>query len=363
MAATRRTSKLSSWFPNAHQPLVVAGPCSAESETQVLTIAKALAQNPKVSLFRAGVWKPRTRPGSFEGVGKVALGWLQSVKRETGLPTAVEVANAHHVEAALEAGMDVLWIGARTTVNPFFVQEIAESLRGVDIRIFVKNPIHPELGLWLGAIERLSQVGVEKILAVHRGFFSTQAAPFRNDPKWELSFDLRAEAPDVPILADPSHIAGDRNLIKEVSQTALDLNLDGLMIETHNDPDRALSDAAQQVTPDMLNQILAELEVKKEEVSDSELVKVIEEIRSRIDVIDESLLAKLSERNELVAEIAKIKESGKMTIFQLNRWFQLVGDRREWGEKLNLDNSLVHDVFQVIHKHSVGMQTQLNKEK
>jgi len=343
--------------------LVVAGPCSAESEKQVLAIAKSLKEISQVSLFRAGVWKPRTRPGSFEGVGEVALGWLQSVKRETGLPTAVEVANAHHVEASLKAGMDALWIGARTTVNPFFVQEIAESLRGVDIPVFVKNPIHPELGLWLGAIERLSQVGVEKILAVHRGFFSTQAAPFRNDPKWELSFDLRAEAPNIPILADPSHIAGDRNLIQEVAQTALDLNLDGLMIETHNDPDRALSDAAQQVTPESLQSILTHLEVKREEVSDAKLVSVIEDIRSRIDALDESLLSQLAQRNELVAEMAKIKESGKMTIFQLNRWFQLVDDRRKWGDKLKLDNSLVHDVFQVIHKHSVGLQTQLNKEK
>lgn len=363
MSAKAQVNVLNQWFPKASSPLVIAGPCSAESEKQVLEIATQLAKNPKVAAFRAGVWKPRTRPGSFEGIGEVALNWLNKAKAETGLPIAVEVANAHHVEAALRAGVDIMWIGARTTVNPFFVQEIAEALAGTQQKVLVKNPIHPELGLWLGALERLDKAGLENLAAVHRGFFSTQSSPFRNEPKWELSFELRAEAPHVPILADPSHIAGNRNLIQEVSQTALDLNLDGLMIETHNDPDKALSDAAQQITPQTLFEILNNIELKKEEIHNDQASKLISDIREKIDHLDRAILDKIATRNDLVREIAKVKFNEKITIFQLNRWFQILEDRTQWGAQQNIEQEFIQELFQVIHKHSVGLQTAMNKEK
>ncbi len=363
MSAKAQVNVLNQWFPKAASPLVIAGPCSAESEKQILEIARKLAENPKIAALRAGVWKPRTRPGSFEGIGEIALDWLVKAKLETGLPIAVEVANAHHVEASLKAGVDIMWIGARTTVNPFFVQEIAEALAGTQQKVLVKNPIHPELGLWLGALERLDKVGLDHLAAVHRGFFSTQSSPFRNEPKWELSFELRAEAPDIPILADPSHIAGNRNLIQEVSQTALDLNLDGLMIETHNHPDSALSDAAQQITPETLFEILNNIELKKEEIQNDQASKLILEIRDKIDSLDKSILDKIASRNDLVREIAEIKHREKITIFQLNRWFQILSDRTDWGAEQKIEQEFIQDLFQVIHKHSVGLQTAMNKGK
>ena len=244
------------------KPYVIAGPCSVESKKQLLSIAQQIKDI--TDIFRAGVWKPRTNPNSFEGIGQQALKWLNSIQKEVGLRVATEVATAKHVEQCLKAGIDMLWIGARTTVNPFYVQEIAEALKGVNIPIFVKNPIHPDLGLWLGAFERLNKAGIQQLTAIHRGFYCYEKSTFRNDPRWELPIKLREEVRELPIICDPSHIAGERQMIAEISQIAMDLNLDGLMIETHINPKAALSDADQQITPKKLHQILAQLVLRKQ---------------------------------------------------------------------------------------------------
>ena len=270
------------------KPYLIAGPCSAESETQLLTIAKAVEGTADV--FRAGVWKPRTKPNSFEGIGKEALSWLKTVQQETGMKVCTEVATAKHVELCLESGVDMLWIGARTTVNPFYVQEIAEALRGVDIPIFVKNPIHPELGLWLGAFERLNKVGVKQLAAIHRGFYSYEKSVFRNDPKWELPIKLRKEVRNLPIICDPSHIAGKATLIEDIAQTAMDINLDGLMIESHNNPAIALSDAEQQITPEKLKNIMQNLVLRDTKLRDEQFKEQLLNFRNQIDIFDKNII-------------------------------------------------------------------------
>ena len=271
------------------KPYLIAGPCSVESEQQLLQIATKI-QN-IADVFRAGIWKPRTKPNSFEGVGEEGLQWLKKVQKETGLKVATEIATATHVDKCLKADIDMLWIGARTTVNPFYVQEIAEALRGVDIPIFVKNPIHPELGLWMGALERLNKVGITKLAAIHRGFFSYEKTAFRNDPKWEMPIKLREEVSEIPIICDPSHIAGDRQMIEEVSQTAMDLNLNGLMIETHHNPKNAWSDAEQQITPDKLYQIITNLVLRKTTTDDNFLNIKLKEFRGNIDLLDRKIVS------------------------------------------------------------------------
>jgi chorismate mutase len=342
---------------------VIAGPCSAESEEQVLDIARSLAKNPHVIAFRAGVWKPRTRPGSFEGIGSPALKWLQLVKQETGLPSMVEVANTYHVEEALAAGIDYLWIGARTTVNPFYVQEIANALRGVDIPVMVKNPIHPELGLWLGALERLSKTGNDRLIAVHRGFYTSMASAFRNDPKWEMAVEFKAQMPHIPLLCDPSHITGNRNFIQEVSQAALDLNFDGLMIETHNRPDHALSDAAQQITPERLSHILQNLVLKSEDCEDELTQNRLGELRSKIDGLDDEILQLIAQRKKLVEAIGEVKYDNNISILQFKRWFSLIKDRRGQSKDLNLDDKFILELFQLIHKFSINTQQDLMQAK
>jgi chorismate mutase len=355
-AATKLTSSLQQWGFAGPQPLLIAGPCSAESEDQVLQTARALKAGGLTSAIRAGVWKPRTRPGSFEGIGTPALKWLVKAREETGLPVLTEVANAYHVEEALKHGIDMLWIGARTTVNPFFVQEIAESLRGVQIPVFVKNPLHPEVGLWIGAFERLHAVGITQLAAIHRGFYALQPAPFRNEPRWELSFELRARMPEVPILCDPSHIAGKRDLLHQVAQTALDINLDGLMIETHPNPSQALSDSAQQVTPEGLHQLMKQLVIRYEDVDEISLKHKLQDIRKSIDRLDHDIINLLQQRFKQVDDIAYIKDQDQMTIFQMTRWFEMMADRKEFGGDLGLDPDLMHELFSVIHKYSVKRQ-------
>ena len=287
------------------KPFLIAGPCSAESRSQVLETGRAIAQSGEASIFRAGVWKPRTRPGSFEGIGEPALAWLQEMKAETGMPVATEVANAYHVEACLKHGIDYLWIGARTTVNPFYVQEIAEALRGVDIPVMVKNPLHPDIGLWIGALERFNHCGIKQLMAIHRGFYAYEPAPYRNEPKWDLAIKLKRWMPELPIICDPSHIAGNTDLIAEVSQTALDLGMNGLMIETHHNPASALSDAQQQITPASLSTLMNTLVLRKSDFDDTEHLQKLRMIRNHIDGLDERLLGLLAERLALVSEIGK----------------------------------------------------------
>jgi chorismate mutase len=351
-------------FFKAHErPLVIAGPCSAESREQLLDTARQLAKDGRVNAIRAGVWKPRTRPGSFEGIGTPALQWLIEAREETGLPVATEVANRHHVEAALKAGVDILWIGARTTVNPFYVQEIADALRGTDIPVLVKNPIHPDIGLWVGALERLQEAGIRQLAAVLRGFFAYDSGPFRNEPRWEMTFELRGLAPDLPILCDPSHIAGRRDLIATVAQTAMDIQLEGLMIETHCRPEEALSDAKQQITPVALSQILDQLVLRKQDAEGLITFQKLEGLRAEIDQIDVRLIQILTERFKVVEAIGLLKNQEQISIFQLERFFQLLDDRRMRGIIAGLDPDLLRELFQVIHKFSVQQQvnTRVNR--
>ncbi len=339
------------------KPFVIAGPCSAESEEQVLKIAHEIKNTTDV--FRAGVWKPRTKPNSFEGRGKGALNWLKKVQQGTHLKVATEVATAKHVELCLEAGIDMLWIGARTTVNPFYVQEIAEALEGVDVPVFVKNPIHPELGLWLGAFERLNKVGVKQLSAIHRGFYSYEKSAFRNDPKWELPIKLREEVRDLPIICDPSHIAGSAALIEDVSQTAMDINLDGLMIETHNNPTAALSDADQQIPPNHLKEILNNLVVRDTKLRDDVFRNELLNFRNQIDLLDNKIVSILNDRKKIVEEIANFKAKNQLTIFQIERWFDILHNRKQLAKELGIDEQMIAEIFELIHKYSILTQTKI----
>jgi chorismate mutase len=339
------------------KPYFIAGPCSAESEDQMIQIANGIKEFSDV--FRAGIWKPRTSPGSFEGIGKNALKWLQKVQSETGLKVITEVANSNHVDLCLEAGIDMLWIGARTTVNPFYVQEIAEALKGVDIPVFVKNPIHPEMGLWLGAFERLNKAGINKLAAIHRGFYNYKDSAFRNDPKWEMPIKLREEVRDLPIICDPSHIAGKASLIEDVSQTAMDINFDGLMIETHNNPHKALSDSKQQVTPKELRNILNNLILRDTKLRDEVFKGELLEFRNQIDLLDYQIIELLKNRKQIVEIIANFKNKNKLTIFQIERWFEIIKSRKSSAENLDLDNQMVVEIFELIHKYSILTQTKI----
>ncbi len=294
-------------------PLVIAGPCSAESEEQVLKIAHQL-KNTDATVFRAGIWKPRTRPGGFEGHGVKALPWIQKVKEQTGMLTTVEVGNAEHAKLALEFGIDILWIGARTTVNPFVVQEIADAIKGSDKIVLIKNPINPDYALWMGAVERFYKAGITKLGVIHRGFSSYEKDKYRNKPKWQIPIDLKRDYPNLPIICDPSHIAGRRDLIFEVSQTALDLNFDGLMIETHCTPDEAWSDAAQQITPDTLVQITKDLRIRKPEFGDINYIDKLTEFRTQINFLDNQLIELLSERMRVADKIGEVKKEKNVAV-------------------------------------------------
>ncbi|SFC18191.1 3-deoxy-D-arabinoheptulosonate-7-phosphate synthase [Flexibacter flexilis DSM 6793] len=345
-----------SWL-GKNTPYIIAGPCSAETEEQVLQTAHELAKDPRITAFRAGIWKPRTRPNNFEGHGTMALPWLQRVKAETGLPVCTEVANAAHVEDCLKHGVDILWIGARTTVNPFSVQEIADALRGTDIPVMVKNPVTPDLQLWLGAIERLHNVGLTKIAAIHRGFSSLEKTAYRNAPLWSLAIDFRVQMPEIPMICDPSHIAGKANLLSEVSQMALDLDMAGLMIETHPNPPAAWSDAAQQVTPHvLLTELLAGLTVKQSNSDDIDFVIKMEQLRQRIDHIDKSLLQLLADRMEVAREIGVSKHDHRVTLLQLRRWADLLDKRLEQAKALQLSDKLIEQLYNLIHQEAILTQ-------
>jgi chorismate mutase len=358
------SQNLKSWLKdyNLNHPMVIAGPCSAETEAQMLDAAFQLKDS-KTSIFRAGIWKPRTRPGNFEGVGAIGLKWLQTVKQETGLQTATEVANANHVELALEHDVDVLWVGARTTVNPFMVQELANALAGVDKPVLVKNPVNPDLALWLGAVERLYKSNIRKLGVIHRGFSSYEKSKYRNKPEWQIPIELQNQFPDLPLFVDPSHIGGRRDLILELCQKALDLNYDGMMIETHPTPEKAWSDAEQQVTPDRLKEILKSLVVRDPQIEGVKYVNELEKLRTKIDSFDDTLLRVLGERMTTVEAIGRLKKSQNVAVLQNARWHEILRKMVEMGEKENLSAEFVTKIFQAIHQESINHQEQIMNQK
>ena len=341
-------------------PLVIAGPCSAETEQQVLKIAHEL-KDTDVNYYRAGIWKPRTRPGNFEGVGAIGLKWLQKVKEETGLKTATEVANKTHVDLALEHDVDLLWIGARSTVSPFIVQEIADALEGTDKIVLIKNPVNPDLSLWLGAVERLYSANIKKLGVIHRGFSTYEKTKYRNIPEWQLPIELQTRFPDLPLINDPSHITGKRDMIFDVSQTALDLNFDGLMIETHYDPDNAWSDAAQQVTPSKLVQIMKDLRIRKETDQEAEYNNKLSNLRAQIDVIDNQLIDTLGKRMKVSDEIGTLKKNKNVAVLQTNRWNAILGNMILEGEQRGLSEEFVLRMFKAIHQESIDHQEKIIK--
>ena len=345
-----------------NHPMVIAGPCSAETEAQMLDAAFQLKDS-KTSIFRAGIWKPRTRPGNFEGVGAIGLKWLQTVKQETGLQTATEVANANHVELALEHDVDVLWVGARTTVNPFMVQELANALAGVDKPVLVKNPVNPDLALWLGAVERLYKSNIRKLGVIHRGFSSYEKSKYRNKPEWQIPIELQNQFPDLPLFVDPSHIGGRRDLILELCQKALDLNYNGMMIETHPTPEKAWSDAEQQVTPDRLKEILKSLVVRDPQIEGVKYVNELEKLRTKIDSFDDTLLRVLGERMTTVEAIGRLKKSQNVAVLQNARWHEILKKMVDMGEKENLSAEFVTKIFQAIHQESINHQEQIMNQK
>ena len=341
-----------------NHPLVIAGPCSAESEKQVLEVAHEL-KNTDATIFRAGVWKPRTRPGTFEGNGAKALPWLLKVKEETGMLTAVEIANAQHAKLALEFDVDVLWIGARTSVNPFAVQEIADAIQGTDKIVLVKNPINPDPALWIGAIERFYKMGVTNLGAIHRGFSSFRKSKYRNIPSWQIPIDLKTKYPLLPIINDPSHICGNREGIFEVSQTALDLKFDGLMIETHCHPDDAWSDASQQIKPARLVEIMNELKVRKPRFEREESVSKLNAFRKEINEKDDQLLETLAERMQIVANIGKAKKESNVAVLQNTRWNEILQKVVDKGQEQGLTQEFIEKIFKAIHQESIAHQEKI----
>jgi chorismate mutase len=336
-------------------PLVIAGPCSAETEEQVLQIATEL-KNSDVTIFRAGIWKPRTRPGGFEGVGAVGLKWLQKAKEATGLLMAVEVASAAHVKVALEHDIDVLWIGARTTVNPFAVQEIADALEGTDKIVLLKNPVNPDLSLWIGGLERLYNANIKRLGVIHRGFSSYEKTKYRNNPEWQIAIDLQNRFPDLPLICDPSHITGKRSMIQEVAQQALDLNYDGLMIETHCDPENAWSDAAQQITPTVLKQLFLDLKVRKTTDDANDYNQRMHTLRMQIDGYDEKLLEIIGSRMQIVDQIGLLKKEKNVAILQNQRWNEILLKMTAEGEEMGLSPDFIMQLFKAIHQESIKHQ-------
>lgn len=345
------------------RPIIIAGPCSAETEEQVFKTARLLKETGKVHVLRAGIWKPRTRPNSFEGIGEPGLSWLIEAGKETELPVITEVANAHHAHLALKAGFKKLWIGARTTVNPFTVQEIAESVQGVeDLEILVKNPVNPDVNLWIGAIERFMQVGIREVHAVHRGFSSFKSQRYRNEPMWEIPIALKAEFPQIKLLCDPSHICGKRDLLAEVSQKAIDLIYDGLMIESHITPDEAWSDAQQQITPAQLNALLEGLVLRNEYSADDTFKKNLEALRCEINAIDQELLNLLIKRMQIAQQIGRYKGQNQITILQPNRWEEIKTTHLALARESGLSDAFIEKYLEAIHLESIRLQTKVMNE-
>ncbi len=348
-------------LPNNNRPLVIAGPCSAETEKQVIETAIKLREK-GIFIYRAGIWKPRTRPGHFEGVGSKGLAWLKKVKEETGMMVCTEVASEKHVYEALKYGVDMIWIGARSTANPFVVQDIANALNGVDIPVLVKNPVNPDLDLWKGAIERINAAGISKIAAIHRGFSTFGQTNYRNLPTWQIPIDLKTDMPNLPMINDPSHIGGKRELIFEIAQKAMDLNFDGLIIESHIDPTCALSDAQQQLTPDDLDQILKSLVLRNHNGQSKENLKELNEYRIQIDKFDKSLMDILEERMEIVKKIGQYKKDNKITILQTSRWEQIIENNLTEGSNRGFSEKFINRLFKAIHQESITFQTKIMNE-
>jgi chorismate mutase len=342
-------------------PLIIAGPCSAESEEQLIATAVALKATGRVHLFRAGLWKPRSRPSSFAGEGVRALGWLRRVKAETGLPVTVEVASPEHAAACLEAGIDAVWLGARTVSNPFSVDAIVSALLGTDIPVMVKNPLSPDLDLWIGAIERVYSAGIRKIAAVHRGFTPYDKSRYRNLPKWELAIELRSRIPSLPVICDPSHMSGKASLVPETAQKALDMNMAGLMVEVHHDPVHALSDKEQQLDPQGFESMMGQLLFRKATSGDSGFINHLEELRNRIDSIDHQLIGLLASRMRISEEMGEFKCRNGVTVFQLERWLEILQSRIQHGITEGLDREFIGRVIRIIHEESIRCQDEVMK--
>jgi len=353
-----QSEPLSTWT-KAQRPFIISGPCSAETEEQMVTTAKQIAATGKAHALRAGIWKPRTRPGQYEGAGDEGLKWLIKAKEETGLPVTTEVANAAHVEACLKAGIDFLWVGARTTVNPFSVQEIADALKGVDIPVLVKNPINPDLELWIGALERLNRSGITRLGAIHRGFSSFEKGPFRNAPMWDMAIELKTRIPDLDIICDPSHISGNRDLVALIAQKALDLDMAGLMIESHLNPDAAWSDAKQQVTPAALARIIDGLVVRSVTSENKSFKDTLSLLREQIDQIDDEIMSRMAARMKISEKIGQYKQENNVTILQVNRWEEIIKTRVTMGKAMGLDEGFMRDLLRLVHHESIQIQTRI----
>lgn len=343
----------------AKRPLIIAGPCSAETEEQVLQTAQRLAQTGKVDIMRAGIWKPRTRPGSFEGIGTKGLPWLQQAKKLTGIPVAVEVATAKQVEDALHFDVDVLWVGARTTVNPFSVQEVADALKGVDVPVLIKNPINPDLELWLGAVERIAKAGISQIGLIHRGFSSYGNTEFRNAPMWHLAIEMKRRFPEMMLINDPSHICGRRDILLDVMQKSVDLDYDGMIIESHIDPDNAWSDAKQQVTPEKLGEMLNSIAWRKEDVDSEAYHAALEKLRQQINHLDDELMQILGQRMKVAEQIGTYKKNNNITILQTNRWNEILDRAFLKGDKLGLSQEFITRYFDAVHMESINHQNKI----
>ncbi len=352
--------ELRTWLDDfkLNHPLVIAGPCSAETEDQVLKIAHELKDS-DATVLRAGIWKPRTRPGNFEGVGALGLKWLETAKKETGMLTTTEVANKNHVELALKHDIDILWIGARTTVSPFIVQDIADALEGTDKIVLIKNPVNPDLPLWLGAFERFYTAGITKLGAIHRGFSTYEKTRYRNNPNWQIPIELQNRYPDLPLICDPSHIAGRRDIIFDICQTALDLNFDGLMVETHYDPDNAWSDAKQQITPTTLIQMMEDLKIRKETDTEVDFKNALNTLRTQIDVVDHQLIEMMGKRMKISDKIGSLKKEKNVAILQTKRWNEILGKMILEGEENNLSEEFVLKIFKAVHQESINHQKKI----
>jgi len=361
MDANIKIEPIENWgIEPTNRPCVISGPCSAESERQVLDTAKELSKN-GVKIYRAGIWKPRTRPGHFEGVGSIGLPWLKKAKEETGMLITTEVATEKHVYEALKFGVDILWIGARSSANPFVMQEIADALKGSDVPVMIKNPVNPDLDLWIGAIERINKAGITKIAAIHRGFSTYGKSLYRNSPQWQIAIDLKSKLPNIPLFNDPSHISGKRELLFEVSQKAMDLNFDGLMIESHINPDKAWSDAKQQITPTKLNELLNNLVLRSVNNQSQSEKEQLGQFRSQIDNYDELLMNILSDRMKVVKKIGKFKKDNKITILQPNRWEDIMSKNFKLGSLKGFSKKFINKLFKAIHQESINMQTEVMK--
>ena len=362
MTTSIKSENLNSWLSTDLKTFVIAGPCSVETEEQIHTTAQALASF-KIPVLRGGIWKPRTRPGSFTGLGNKGINWLAQAAQANNMKSAVEVATAQHVEDCLKAGIDILWIGARSTVSPFVVQEIADALRGVDIPVMIKNPINPDIELWIGAIERIHHAGINKIAAIHRGFSQYEKNTYRNTPNWNIPLELKRLVPNLPVICDPSHICGSIDLIQHVSQKAMDLNFDGLMIESHYDPSIALSDKDQQLKPAELSQLIDQLIIREIDTENSEFKDQLFRLRKEIDKLDFEVLELIASRLKLIQEIGLYKKENNITIFQPERWAEIVETRKKYGKEIHLSEEMILDLVKLIHRESITIQTKVMQDE